>query len=329
LLDAQRTPAAVQDRLSAVGAVTRTIAEPVIAAKARKNEAELEGMRRGHLRDGAAVSAFLAWLEGSAPAGRLYESEVAAELDRRRARLEGFRDTSFGTISAAGAHAALPHYRVTGDSDAPLRPGSVYLVDSGGQYSDATTDITRTIAIGRVEDAAIRTAFTRVLQGLIAASTALFPVGTPGSQIDAFARRPLWAAGLDYGHGTGHGVGSFLGVHEGPARLAKSAQVALEPGMVLSIEPGYYRPGAFGIRTENLVIVREMAARDDAGRAMLGFETLTLAPIDKRLIESSALTAAEIQWLDAYHARVRASLEPLVDAETAGWLSRACAPIAR
>ena len=236
---------------------------------------------------------------------------------------ERFRGLSFPTISGAGAHGAIVHYRVSAATDGKLQPGTLYLVDSGAQYLDGTTDVTRTVAIG-TPDAEMRDRFTRVLKGHIAIATARFPAGTTGPQLDILARRALWEAGLDYDHGTGHGVGSYLGVHEGPQRIAKlPSRTALEPGMIVSNEPGYYKAGAYGIRIENLVAVTEIEAPTGAERAMLGFETLTLAPIDLALVEPALMTAAEIAWLDAYHARVREALSPVFDAAAAEWLAGA------
>ena len=232
------------------------------------------------------------------------------------------QDISFDTISGAGPNGAVVHYRVTRASNRRLEPDSLYLVDSGAQYADGTTDVTRTVAIGRPSDE-MRDRYTRVLKGHIAVATARFPVGTTGTQLDPFARRALWEAGLDYDHGTGHGVGSFLSVHEGPPRIAKVETVALEPGMILSNEPGYYKSGAYGIRIENLVLVRSAVEVKGGERPLLSFETLTLAPIDLRPVEPKLLTAEEIGWVDAYHARVRETLSPHLGDEDRGWLERA------
>ena len=235
-------------------------------------------------------------------------------------------DLSFDTISGAGPNGAIVHYRVSGESNRRLEPGSLYLVDSGAQYRDGTTDITRTVAIGTPSEE-MRDRFTRVLRGHIAIATARFPVGATGAQLDTLARVPLWQAGLDYDHGTGHGVGSFLAVHEGPARISKAGTVSLEPGMVLSDEPGYYQPGAFGIRIENLVVVTPAEPIPGGDRPMHGFETLTLAPIDRRLIDPALMTREEIAWLDGYHARLAPALSHLLDAEDRAWLEAATAPI--
>ncbi|MFO1189152.1 MAG: aminopeptidase P family protein [Alphaproteobacteria bacterium] len=303
--------------------------DPCQLPKARKNGVELAGMRAAHRRDGAALVRFLAWLARTAPAGTVDEIMAAARLADFRRAGERFCDFSFTTSSGAGPNGAIVHYRVTDTSNRRLAPGEIYLVDSGAQYLDGTTDVTRTVFIGggAAPTPEMRDRFTRVLRGHIALARARFPAGTSGEHLDALARVALWEAGLDYDHGTGHGVGSFLSVHEGPQRVAKrGSAVPLEPGMIVSNEPGYYKAGAYGIRIENLVVVREGAA-GEGGRAMLEFETLTLAPIERALIEPTLLSAAERAWLDAYHARVRAEIGPLVDAETAAWLDAATAPI--
>jgi Xaa-Pro aminopeptidase len=292
-----------------------------------KNDLELIGVRAAHFRDGLAYARFLCWFAARAHQGGLDEMTLVERLHGFRAEHEMFRGPSFDTISGAGPNGAIVHYRVTEESNRDLNPGELYLVDSGAQYLDGTTDITRTLSTGVVGDEEQR-CFTLVLKGMIALSEAVFPAGTTGGQLDALARRHLWAAGLDYDHGTGHGVGAYLGVHEGPQRISKSGGGAeLKPGMIISNEPGYYRAGAFGIRIENLVVVEE---REVAGaeRPMLGFETLTLAPIDRALIDLSLLDRHEIAWLDAYHARVRDTLGPELDPETAAWLVDATAPLA-
>jgi Xaa-Pro aminopeptidase len=333
LVDPATAAAWVFQRLRAAGATPVEGADPCQLAKARKNEVELAGTRRAHRRDGATLSRFLAWLAAEAPSraggdGGLGEIELADRLLALRSGNEHFRDLSFDTISAAGPNGALPHYRVTPESERRLGPGELYLVDSGAQYLDGTTDVTRTIAIG-TPSAEMRERFTRVLKGHIALATARFPKGTTGSQLDTLARVALWQAGLDFDHGTGHGVGSYLGVHEGPQRISKVPnKVALEPGMILSNEPGYYKAGAYGIRIENLVAVIEDEARPGDEREMLGFETLTLAPIDLALVEPALLTPEETAWLDAYHARVREALAPLMDKGTAMWLKTATRAVA-
>jgi Xaa-Pro aminopeptidase len=316
----------VFDRLGAAGARIRRAADPCQLPKACKNPIELEGARASHRRDGAALTRFLAWLAAAAPEGGLTEIAVSDRLEAFRRGGEHFRDLSFPTISGAGANGAIVHYHATAASERRLEPGTLYLVDSGAQYLDGTTDVTRTVAIGS-PSAEMRDRFTRVLKGHIALALCRFPKGTTGSQLDALARRPLWDAGLDYDHGTGHGVGSYLGVHEGPQRISKlpSTQPLLE-GMIVSNEPGYYKTGAYGIRIENLVVVTELAA-EGAERPLMGFETLTLAPIDLALVEPALMDRGEIAWLDGYHARVRAELGPLVDPATAAWLAAATRPL--
>ncbi len=247
-------------------------------------------------------------------------------LEAFRAETGLLREIAFPTISGSGPNGAIVHYRVSRGTDRRVQPGELFLIDSGAQYADGTTDITRTVAVG-TPSPEMRDRFTRVLKGHIAIATAVFPRGTTGAQIDSFARRPLWEAGLDFDHGTGHGVGAFLSVHEGPQRIAKTGTVALQPGMIVSNEPGYYKVQAFGIRLENLVLVEETSL-PGAERPMLGFETLTLAPFDRALVALELLTPAETAWLDAYHARVRAALDDLVDPETRTWLAAATRPLA-
>jgi Xaa-Pro aminopeptidase len=289
----------------------------------------LAGIRAAHRRDGAALTGFLAWLSREALSGDVTELAAAIRLEEFRSRAENYRGRSFPTISAAGANGAIVHYRATADSNRALAVGSLYLVDSGGQYPDGTTDVTRTIAIG-VPTEEMRYRFTLVLKGHIAIATARFPKGTTGPQLDTLARRALWQAGLDYDHGTGHGVGCYLGVHEGPQRISKlSNRVALEPGMVVSNEPGYYRTDAYGIRIENLVAVGSVEAPKGAETELYGFETLTLAPIDRNLIDCSLLTESEVTWLNGYHGRVREILSPMVDQNTAAWLEEATRPVVR
>ena len=325
LIDATATPVWMVDRLTEGGAEVIRGADPCALPKACKNAVELEGIRAAHRRDGAALTRFLAWL-ASAPPGSITELDAVDWLAAMRAGGEHYRGASFDTISGAGANGAIVHYRVTEESNRTLEPGSLYLVDSGGQYLDGTTDVTRTVAIGRPEPEH-RDRFTRVLRGHIALATARFPRGTTGAQLDTLARQFLWQAGLDYDHGTGHGVGHYLNVHEGPQRISRmGSAAALAPGMVVSNEPGYYKSGAYGIRIENLVAVTEA---DDANGGFLGFETLTLAPIDRALIDPAMLTADERAWLDAYHARVADILTPLLadDADALAWLRAAAAPI--
>ena len=301
-------------------------ADPCLMAKAKKNPAELDGMRAAHRRDGVAMIEFLAWFDAHALDG-LTEIDMAVKLEECRAATGELRDLSFDTISSTGPNAAVIHYRVTEGTNRTLAPGDLFLIDSGGQYPDGTTDITRTLPVGAVE-AERREAYTRVLKGMIAVSRARFPKGVAGGHLDALARYPLWLAGQDYDHGTGHGVGAALSVHEGPARISRISTLPLEPGMILSNEPGYYRPGGWGIRIENLIVVREAGALGD-NRAMLDFETITLCPIDKRLIVAAMLSDEEIAWLDAYHARVEAELSGAVSAEARRWLAGACAPLTR
>ncbi len=314
------------DRLAAAGAGLVRASDPCALPKACKNPVEIDGARAAHRRDGAAVTRFLAWLADRAALGGLSEIEAADRLVAFRRENELFRDLSFDTISGAGPNGAIVHYRATPASNRPIEPGQLYLVDSGAQYLDGTTDITRTVAIG-TPNSEMRDRFTRVLKGHVALGSARFPRGTTGSQLDTLARAALWQAGLDYDHGTGHGVGSYLGVHEGPQRISKLPnRVPLEPGMIVSNEPGYYKAGGYGIRIENLVTVVEVPV-EGAERPPLGFETLTLAPIDRALVEPALLTPAEIAWLDGYHARVRQSLTPLLDPATAAWLAAATRPL--
>ena len=326
-VDPAGAPAWVFDRLKKAGARLSRGPDPCALPKARKTPVELKGIRAAHRRDGAALSRFLAWLAGTAPAGGVTEILAAERLEGLRREDKHFRGLSFPTISGAGANGAIVHYRVTEKTNRDLEPGSLYLVDSGAQYLDGTTDVTRTVAIGEPTDE-MRDRFTRVLKGHIAIAMARFPKGTTGSQLDTLARRALWEVGLDYDHGTGHGVGAYLCVHEGPQRVAKQPnRVALEPGMVVSNEPGYYKTGAYGIRIENLVTVTPAEAPEGAEKDLLGFETLTLVPIDVTLVEASLVTGAERAWLDTYHARVRKALTPLVDADTARWLETATRPL--
>ena len=325
LIDAAATPVWIVDRLTDGGAKVVRGADPCALPKACKNAIELDGIRAAHRRDGAALTRFLAWL-AAAPPGSITELDAVGRLAAMRAGGEHYRGPSFDTISGAGPNGAIVHYRVTAASNRTLEPGTLYLVDSGGQYLDGTTDVTRTVAIGPPEPEH-RDRFTRVLRGHIALATARFPRGTSGAQLDTLARQFLWQAGLDYDHGTGHGVGHYLNVHEGPQRISRMGSgAALAPGMVVSNEPGYYKTGAYGIRIENLVAVMEA---DDANGAFLGFETLTLAPINRALIDPAMLTADERAWLDAYHARVVETLAPLLadDAAALDWLHAATAPL--
>ncbi|WP_295798427.1 aminopeptidase P family protein [uncultured Microbulbifer sp.] len=298
--------------------------DPITGAKARKNAVELEGSRAAHIRDGAALCEFLAELPDAVQGGNFGELEAVKLLREKREQREGFTDDSFDSISGYRGNGAIVHYRVTPESSLPMEASGIYLIDSGGQYPDGTTDVTRTVALGEFP-AAAKDHFTRVLKGHIAIAALRFPVGTCGEQIDAFARKSLWDAGLDYAHGTGHGVGSFLSVHEGPQRIGKaSSNVALEAGMIVSNEPGFYLTDEYGIRIENLVFVKESAAFS----GFLEFEELTLAPIERHLIEPALLTDAELQWLNDYHEKVRETLTPLVDEKTRAWLADATQPLA-
>jgi Xaa-Pro aminopeptidase len=321
-------PAMVVERFATVieqaGGRIQKGSDPVALLRAVKNEAERAGARAAHIRDGAAFVNFLAWFDEAALKGGETEISVAEALERCRAETGVLKDVSFPSISSAGPNAAIPHYRVSHASNLPVTPG-LFLIDSGAQYVDGTTDITRTIAVGDVTPL-MKDRYTRVLKGHIAIALARFPKGAAGSQLDSFARSALWEIGTDFDHGTGHGVGSYLSVHEGPQRISKLGTTPLEPGMILSNEPGYYRAGEFGIRIENLVLVEE-AEIEGAERTMYSFETLTLAPIDTRPIEVSLLTAKEIAWLNAYHTRVREVLSPLVDEAERRWLEQATVTI--
>lgn len=327
LVDPQIVGAAIAQTISAAGGIVVEGRDPVLLPKARKNRAEIRGARTAHIRDGVAVSRFLAWLERTAPSGKLDEIKAAEKLEELRAASGVLKEISFDSISAAGPHAAIPHYRVSRSSNLKIESGSIYLIDSGGQYADGTTDITRTVAVGAPTEE-MKDRFTRVLKGHIAISTARFPAGTSGAQLDALARLALWQAGLDFDHGTGHGVGAYLSVHEGPQRIAKTGTVPLEAGMIVSNEPGYYKAGAFGIRIENLELVSELDDVPGGERPMHGFETLTLAPIDRNLVMPELMTDDEIAWLDSYHAWVFTEIGPLVGDETYHWLEKATRPIA-
>jgi Xaa-Pro aminopeptidase len=324
------SPAACPDAIARLiadngGRIVRA-RDPIAPMKAAKNAVEIAGAHAAQLRDGAAVTRFLAWFDREALGGWLTEIDAVEALESFRRETGLLKDVSFPTIAGAGPNAAIVHYRVTRGSNRRIAPDELFLVDSGGQYEDGTTDITRTVVVG-TPSAEMRANFTRVLKGHIAIARAVFPDGTSGAQLDSFARQFLWQAGLDFDHGTGHGVGSYLSVHEGPARIAKFGGAALARGMILSNEPGYYRAGAYGIRIENLVLVTEAAPVAGAEKPLNAFATLTLAPIDARLIEPAMLGAQERAWLDAYHARVREALAPLVDAPTRDWLIAATAPL--
>ena len=325
-LDPETTPVRFKQVLEAAGAKIVAGEDPCILPKAIKTTAEIKGARAAHLRDGAAVSRFLAWLDEYSPSGRVDEISAAMKLEDFRRELGELKDISFDSISAAGPHGAVVHYRPTTVSNLKLKPRSLYLIDSGGQYADGTTDITRTIAIG-TPSAEMRRHYTLVLKGHIAIAAVRFPKGTRGQDIDPFARRPLWEAGLDFDHGTGHGVGSYLSVHEPPQRISRHGTVELQPGMILSNEPGLYREGEYGIRLENLVLVTPPAAIKGGTREMLGFETLTLVPFDRRLIDPSLLTRDELAWLNAYHAEVRRKIEKLLRGSSRSWLRDATATL--
>ncbi|URW75831.1 aminopeptidase P family protein [Sphingomonas donggukensis] len=329
-VDPERSVAAVFDALDGGGATVLALRDPTVLPRAQKNLAEIAGHSAAQARDGVVMTKFLRWIEAEAPKGELTEIAASDHLQHLRAAA-GAVDLSFDTISATGAHGASPHYKAHAESNARIEPGQLYLIDSGGQWQDGTTDITRVVPVG-APTAEMRDRFTRVLKGHIAIATAVFPEGTVGGQLDSFARRPLWEAGLDFAHGTGHGVGAYLSVHEGPQRIAKpnypggGPSEPLRAGMLLSNEPGYYKAGEYGIRIENLILVVERTIPGGT-EAMLGFETLTFAPIERDLIEPSLLTPHELEWLNAYHAEVVAKIGPACDGEDRAWLTRKCAPI--
>lgn len=327
-IDAEATPAWFTHRLREAGAEISPGEDPCRMPRACKNVVEREGARAAHRRDAVAMARFLAWFAAEAPKGSLTEISAAAQLLAFRREGERFRGESFPAISGAGEHGAIVHYRVTPETNRRIAPDEVYLIDSGGQYQDGTTDITRTLWSGPgAAPATVKDRVTRVLKGHIALATARFPAGVAGPHLDALARRALWDAGLDYDHGTGHGVGSFLSVHEGPVAFSRAARVVpLREGMILSDEPGFYAAGEYGIRLENLLLVVP-ADLPGASRPFLAFETLTLAPFDRALIEPALLTQAERAWLNAYHARVLAEVGPLVDEATRVWLRTACDPV--
>ena len=325
IADPGTAASAIFDRLAKAGARVRRAPDPVQLPKACKNPVEIEGTRKAHVRDGAALSNFLSWLAREAPNGHLTEIDAAKALEGYRARTGSLRDLSFDSISGAGSNGAVVHYRVTTSTNRPIRNNEIFLIDSGGQYPDGTTDVTRTVIVGNATGE-MKDRFTRVLKGHIALATVRFPEGTTGAALDAFARRALWDVGCDYDHGTGHGVGSYLSVHEGPQNISKRhVTQVLKPGMICSNEPGYYKNGEYGIRIENLVVVSEAAPvpGGDPQRKFMTFETITLAPIELGLVEPGLLTDGERQWLNAYHARVRETLLPLVDEETRDWLRHA------
>lgn len=326
LIDPAWVPERIRAVLAAAKAQMTAGTDPVALPKARKNKVEQEGARTAQRRDGAAMCRFLCWLDAHALKNDLTELDVAANLLAFREATGELKDLSFETIPASGPHAASPHYHATPASNRKLVKDEILLVDSGAQYIDGTTDITRTVILGK-PTAEMRDHFTRVLKGMIGLTRIRFPKGTSGSQLDVLARQHLWVAGLDFDHGTGHGVGSYLSVHEGPARINKSDRTPLEPGMILSNEPGFYKQGHYGIRIENLIMVHEAQPIGGGDRPMLGFETLTLCPIDRRLIEPALLSNEERQWLDAYHVRVLKEIGPFLEGEELAWLKKACAPL--
>lgn len=333
-VDPDRSVAAIFEALADAGAQIVEKTDPCVLPKAIKNAAEQAGHRAAQLRDGAAMVRFLHWLSVEAPKGDVTEIDAAERLHRFREGTGALRDLSFDTISGSGPNGAIVHYRVSPETNRRLEPASAYLVDSGGQYPDGTTDITRTVWIGPrpgqagEPPAELKDRFTRVLKGHIALARASFPKGTDGAQLDVLARQFLWAAGVDYAHGTGHGVGSFLAVHEGPQRIAKTGHgQELLPGMILSNEPGYYKTGAYGIRIENLLLVEERSIEGAEGQ-WRGFETLTLVPIDRALVDLALMDGEERAWWNAYHARVRESLAPHLGAQDRAWLEGACSPLA-
>jgi Xaa-Pro aminopeptidase len=333
VVDPERAVAAIFEALEKAGAKVLPMRDPVVLPKAIKNPVEIAGQKAAQTRDGAVIARFLRWVDEEAPKGTVDELKASDHLESLRRENPELRDLSFDSISGAGPNGAIVHYKSSEKTNRKLEKGTLYLIDSGGQYVDGTTDITRTVPIGE-PTAEMRDRFTRVLKGHIAIATAVFPKGTRGSQLDSFARRPLWEAGLDYAHGTGHGVGSFLSVHEGPQRISpvgssqSGGDEPLVAGMILSNEPGYYKTGQYGIRIENLVLVVEREI-EGAEKEMLGFETLTFAPIDRRLVDAEMLEPEELIWLNCYHAHVLAKVGPTLSGADLAWLQQACAPIER
>ncbi|MDH5489587.1 MAG: aminopeptidase P family protein [Rhodospirillaceae bacterium] len=329
----ESVPLWIKSRLEKAGAKVVVASDPCLLPKAAKNPTEVSNIRNAHIRDGVALSRFLAWLDENVVNGKMLgqvsEIDAAEKLESFRAQHEMYLGPSFTTISGSGPNGAIVHYRANAKTDRMLGNGELYLVDSGGQYPDGTTDVTRTIAIGK-PTAEMKDRFTRVLQGHIRLSSQIFPSGTAGQELDAIARQPLWQVGLDYDHGTGHGVGQYLGVHEGPQRIAKKGvPVALKVGMVISVEPGYYKEGEYGIRIENLVTVvgARPSENNPDGLEMLGFDVLTMAPIDKNLIDAKMLGSSEINWLNAYHQDVFDILNPHLSGAEKDWLAGATAPL--
>ena len=326
-IDPALAPFKYVDELASAGARIVKLTDPCALPRAVKNTTEIEGARAAHIRDGAAVTEFLHWLDTEAQSGEIDEITAAKKLEEFRSRSDDLKDISFDTISGAGSNGAICHYKVSTETNLKLEKNSLYLVDSGGQYPDGTTDITRTVPIGEATEE-MRDRFTRVLKGHIALATMKFPAGTTGHQLDMVARKPLWDAGLDYDHGTGHGVGSFLGVHEGPQRIAKAPNdQALQPGMILSNEPGFYKAEEFGIRIENLIVVRPGQPVPGGEREMMSFETITMAPIHRDLVCVELLTDAERRWINDYHAEVRQKIGPHVKGDVAAWLEGATQPV--
>jgi Xaa-Pro aminopeptidase len=328
-VDGQGSPVWFAQALRKAGAEVVAGADPCALPKACKNAAEQEGARQAQARDAVPLCRFLHWLSEHAATGAETEMSAAAALLGFRRELPEFREESFPAISGAGEHAAIMHYRVSPESDRRIAPNEVYLIDSGAQFLDGTTDVTRTICTGpQAAPASLRDHVTRVLKGHIAIATLRFPEGVGGSHLDAFARQALWAVGLDFDHGTGHGVGAYLSVHEGPMSLSRNSRpIAFKPGMLISNEPGYYLPGSYGIRLENLLLVQPAEAQPGGVKPFLEFETITLAPFDRALIEPALLTDAERGWLDAYHARVLAEVGPKLPPPVGAWLAAACAPL--
>jgi Xaa-Pro aminopeptidase len=326
LIDASSAPEKIRSTLVASGAVVKEGEDPCTMPKAKKNMTEQQGARSAQLRDGVALSKFLHWLSVEATKGQLTEASAAEQLSTFRKQTGVLMDLSFSTISASGPNAAIPHYHVDPDNCRAINNNEIYLIDSGGQYQDGTTDVTRTVIIGQ-PTAEMRDRFTRVLKGMIGISTICFPKGTSGSNIDVLARASLWKAGLDFDHGTGHGVGAYLSVHEGPARISKASHIALQPGMILSNEPGFYKQGEYGIRIENLLLIKEPSEIKGGERPMMHFETLTFAPIDRNLIDTKLLTREELQWIDAYHARVLKEVGNFMDGASLEWMNQACAAL--
>lgn len=327
--DDKRSSAWFHQQLESAGATIRNGDDPCLLPKALKNEVEIEGMRQAHIRDGVALTKFLAWLDNEVQKRPVTELEVEKKLLSFRQQQDKFQQVSFDTIAGSGAHGAIVHYRASSESDQPLPKNSLMVLDSGGQYLDGTTDVTRTLVIGQPTDEQ-KKRFTQVLQGHIGIATAVFPKGVTGQQLDVLARGPLWADGEDYAHGTGHGIGAYLGVHEGPQGIHRRSDVAFQPGMILSNEPGYYKTGEFGIRTESVVVVREKAGTGGAGKPpYYEFETLTMAPIDRRLVEVDMLSDKELNWLNSYHQQVYDTLAPQMDAQEKEWLKEATRPLAR